>query len=219
MNQPDFELARSNMILNQVRSWGVLDDKILDLLSRYPRDHFVEPGVKGVAYADAMLPLTDTRLMLPPSLEARLLQAVNPGKNDHVLVVGTGNGYLTALLAASSAYVTSVDPDKGLVEQARSRLQQENITNVRVEVGDATGGWPNHAPYDAILVAGAVASLSPAFLQQLSIGGTLVGIEGERAPQTCVSIIKRADGNVRNKLFETEIAYFDGAGPQSEFKF
>ncbi|RLA18082.1 MAG: protein-L-isoaspartate O-methyltransferase [Gammaproteobacteria bacterium] len=219
MNQPDFELARDNMILNQVRSWGVLDERILSLLNQYPRDHFVELPYKGIAYADTMLPLNDTQWMLPPKLEARLLQALNPGRNDHVLLVGTGSGYLTALLAACSAFVTSVDTDPNLVELARARLQQENINNVRVEVGDATCGWANHAPYDAILVAGAVASLSLTLLEQLSLNGTLVGVEGVGVPLACVKIIKRTDGVSRQELFETGIPYFDSAAPKPKFDF
>ena len=219
MNQPDFELARDNMILNQVRSWGVLDEKVVDLLSRFPREHFVEPKFRGVAYADTMLPLSQSRLMLAPSLEARLLQAVAATVNDHILVVGTGNGYLTALLAASAAYVTSVDSDKELVEKARVRLQEAGIANVRVETGDATKGWSNHAPYDGILVAGAVAQIAPEFMTQLSQGGRLVGIEGGRAPQKCVRITRQSDGNRREELFETEFAYFEGADPKTEFQF
>lgn len=219
MNQPDFELARENMILNQVRSWGVLDERVLELLNQFPRDHFVEPAFKGVAYADTMLPLGGGRLMLPPMVEARLLQALNPGPKDHVLEVGTGSGYLTALLAASSGFVSSVDTDRNLVDKARLRLQQENITNVRVEVGDATRGWANHAPYDAILVAGAVAELSSSFLDQLSPGGTLVAIEGVSTPVRCVRMIKGVSGIVKEYLFETEIPYFDSALPEVEFEF
>ena len=219
MNQPDFELARDNMILNQVRSWGVLDERLLALLSQYPRDRFVEAGHRGVAYADTFLPLNATRQMLPPSLEARLLQVLKPGVNDHVLLVGTGSGYLTALLAASCAFVTSVDTDRGLVEQARIRLQQENITNVRVEVGDATNGWANHAPYDSILIAGGVAKISPNFTQQLSPNGALVGIEGRSIPLICVKISKRSGGVDTENLFETEVPYFDSSAPKSKFNF
>ncbi|MEL0083576.1 MAG: protein-L-isoaspartate O-methyltransferase [Gammaproteobacteria bacterium] len=212
-------MARENMILNQIRSWGVLDERIIELLNQYPREHFVDAGHKGIAYADIILPLTTSRYMLPPSLEARLLQAMNPGANDHLLVVGTGSGYLTALLAVSSAFVTSVETDESLVVAAREKMKRANISNVRLEVGDATGGWPNHAPYDGILLAGGVSKVAPELLEQLSTGGQLVALEGATSPLTCVKLLKESQGISRENLFETEVPYFDTALPETEFEF
>ena len=220
MNQPNFDAARENMILNQLRSWGIVSDKILQLVRRYPRDHFVAPEFQGVAYADTMLPLEKGRVMLPPKLEAHLLQALDPGPQDHILEVGTGNGYLTALLAACAEYVSSVETSASLAEQARQRLKAENFTNVRVETGDASRGWPQHAPYDGILITAAIApEVVPEFLDQLAPGGRLVGVVGPPHATVCVRITNSSDGPITKKLFEVELPYLESAAPEAVFEF
>lgn len=219
MTQPTLDLARDNMILNQVRSWGVLDEHILELLRKIPRERFVATGLEKLAYADTMLPLSADRLSLPPKLEARLLQALNPQPHDRVLEIGTGSGYLTALLASSAEYVTSIELDQGIAEIARERLRAESLDNVRIEIGDATAGWIKHAPYDAILVNGAMAALPEEFIAQLAPGGRLICIVGKQLPTVCVKIAKNHDGVVREALFETEVPYLENAAPDVSFEF
>ena len=219
MTQPTLDLARDNMILNQVRSWGVLDENILELLRRYPRERFVTAGYEKLAYADTPLPLSGERISLPPKLEARLYQALDPQAHDRVLEVGTGSGYLTALLASSTEYITSIEVDENLAELARQRLRAENLENVRIEIGDASRGWANHAPYDAILVTSALAELPEEFIDQLAPGGRLVCMIGKQLPAVCVKISRTTDGVVRQALFETEVPYLTHGEPISVFEF
>ena len=219
MTQPTLDLARDNMILNQVRSWGVLDEHVLELLRKIPREHFVAIGHEKLAYADTMLPLAADRFTLPPKLEARLFQALNPQPHDRVLEVGTGSGYLTALLASSAEYVTSIESDEGIAQIARERLRGESLDNVRIEIGDATAGWIKHAPYDAILVNGAMAELPEEFIAQLAPGGRLICILGKQLPSVCVKIVSNQNGVVREALFETEVPYLENAAPDVSFEF
>ncbi|MBL4622987.1 MAG: protein-L-isoaspartate O-methyltransferase [Immundisolibacteraceae bacterium] len=219
MTQSTLDLARDNMILNQVRSWGVLDEHILELLRRIPRERFVGAGFEKLAYADTALPLSGQRVTLPPKLEARLFHALNPQSHDRVLEVGTGSGYLTALLASSTEYVTSIETDEGIAELARERLRAESLDNVRIEIGDASKGWVKHAPYDLILVNGALADLPESFLDQLAVGGRLVCMLGKQLPNVCVKMVKQDGGIVREELFETEVPYLAHGAPDVCFEF
>jgi len=205
MNSPDLAAARFNMLLNQVRAWDVSDERVLDLLSQMPREDFVPQGCRNLAYADLMLPIGHEQVMLAPKIEGRFLQALNLQATDVVLEVGAGTGYMAALMARLAAFVTTVDVFADLAESAALRLAQAGIRNARVETGNAAEGWPDHGPYDAIMISGAVPELPQSFLNCLKPGGRLAAIVGRRPAMQAVLITRRGEADWhRQVLFETD---------------
>jgi protein-L-isoaspartate(D-aspartate) O-methyltransferase len=203
----DMEQARFNMIEQQIRPWEVLDSEVLGLLAVVKREDFVPDSLKALAFADLELPIGNGQTMLQPKIEARILQEVGIRNTDIVLEVGTGSGYMAALLASKAEYVYSVEIDPQLAENARSTLQRTGVANVSVEGGDASRGWPAHSPYDVIVISGSLSELPEAFLQQLKIGGRLAAFIGE-PPVMDARLIIRTDEQAFNtiNLFETVVA-------------
>lgn len=203
----DIELARANMIESQVRTWEVLDQRVLDLLSEVRREDFVPVAHRGLAFADMEIPIGHGETMLCPKLEARLLQSLALRPVDRVLEVGTGSGYQTALLARLSAHVYSVDIVPEFCEAARRKLAAAGITNVTIETGNAAQGWSLHAPYDVILLTGSVEAVPDEFLAQLAPGGRLVAVVG-RAPVMTARLVTSSGPGIHHAegLFETSIA-------------
>ena len=155
----DMEQARFNMIEQQIRPWEVLDPEVLDILAAVKREDFVPAAHRALAFADLELPIGNGQTMLQPKIDARVLQEVNVRSTDIVLEVGTGSGYMAALLAANAEYVHTVEIDSALAETARQNLRQAGITNVSVEIGDASQGWSASSPYDVIVISGALREL------------------------------------------------------------
>ena len=217
----DIEKARYNMIEQQIRPWEVLDAEVLGLFQRCPRDLYVPEAYRALAYADTRIPLGEGQTMMLPREEARLLQALQIEPGDTVLEVGTGSAYLTALLAASSRHITSVEISAERSAEAQRILDREGICNVSLEVGDGHRGWPGAAaPYDAIALTGAVYELDPALLHQLAVGGRLFAIVG-RAPAMEARLVTRTSDRQWDSegLFETVVPYLTGAGPPQRFDF
>ena len=202
----DMERARFNMIEQQIRPWEVLDPEVLDALSAVKREDFVPEALKALAFADLELPIGQGQSMLQPKIEARVLQEAAVRNTDVVLEVGTGSGYMAALLAAKAQYVYSVEIDPQLAEKARQALSQSGVANVRVETGDASQGWSGPAPYDVIVISGALRELPEVFLQQLKLGGRLVAFVGE-PPVMEAQLIIRSDEKAFNtvNVFETVV--------------
>ena len=196
------ETARFNMIEQQIRPWEVLDPVVLKLLSVVRREDFVPARFADLAFADMELPLSAQpgQVMLPPGLEARMLQALAIKNTDTVLEVGSGSGYMAALLAAKAQFVYSVDIDPAMVDMARKNLQAASIANVSVKQGDAAQGWMLKAPYDVIVLSGSVPLLPQVFLDQLRVGGRLVAVVGS-APAMQMQLITRVD----EKTFKTSV--------------
>lgn len=213
------ELARYNMIEQQIRPWDVMDDKVLDLLVQVPREAFVPDAYKGVAFADMPLPLGHNQCMMPPKLEARILQALSPQVDETVLEIGTGSGYFTALLARSCAHVYSVELHADLSEQAQLKLEEQNIHNVTLEVGDAAQGWSKHDRVDAIVITAALPVLPDPFRQDLKVGGRMIAIVGD-SPNMEVQLIRRTgerDWTTEN-LFETDMPCLNNARQPERFE-
>ncbi len=202
----DFEHARHNMIEQQIRTWEVLDQRVLDLLARVPREDFVPQDFRNLAFADMRIPLGHDQFMMMPKVEARLLQELDLGADDKVLEVGTGSGYLTALLARLGKEVYSVDIVPDFIDAARGKLAEHGITNVHLEVGDAAQGWDAHAPYDVIVITGSLPSLPLGFKESLSINGRLAAIIGE-SPAMEATIVRRTgeSGWAERTVFETDL--------------
>jgi protein-L-isoaspartate(D-aspartate) O-methyltransferase len=191
------DIARFNMIEQQVRPWEVLDPAVLELLDRVRRDRFVPDAHKALAYVDMELPLGSgaDQVMLAPRLQARMVQDLTLKATDKVLEIGTGSGYTTALLASLSQRVLSLEIDEAIARAARQNLQAAGIANAEVRVADAAAnGFAASAadgPWDAILVAGSVAEVPAALLALLAPGGRLVTIVGHE-PVMRATVVTRA---------------------------
>jgi len=203
MSNLNIDQARFNMIQQQIRPWDVADDRVLELIGRLPREEFVPAAYRNLAFADIMIPLGHGQVMMEPKVEARLVQELALGAKDKILEVGTGSGYVTALLASLGGSVTSVEIFPELAAQAKEKLAAHKITNVTLEVGDAARGWAAGAPYNAILVTGSTLVLPEEFKQQLAIGGRLAVIVGQ-PPIMEAKLIRR----ISEQAFE-EISLFD----------
>ncbi len=217
----DLEQARTNMVEQQIRTWEVLDQDVLDLLFVVPREEFVPPRHQALAFADMQIPLGDAgQRMWEPKLEARVVQELQVSKADRVLEVGTGSGYLTALLAHRAAHVYSVEINPRLAEFGRGNLERHGANNVTLEVGDASHGWDRHAPYHVIVLTGSTPVLPHAFLQQLEVGGRLFAIVGEAPVMTARLITCTAPGAYHTvDLFETVVAPLVNAEQPARFRF
>lgn len=216
----DVEQARFNMIEQQIRPWEVLDGSVLDLLGQVPREDFVPEQYHGLAFADLEIPLGFGQTMLSPKMEGRILQslAIQPG--DKVLEIGTGSGYLTALLAKLAHEVHSVEINAELSKIARARLQLQQIHNVSLIVGDGAQGWQAQAPYDVIVFTGALALPPLLAQQQLNLGGRLFAVIGN-APVMEATMIRRIDQDSfrQDVLFETCLPVLDNAPEAARFAF
>src|ERR687892_564296 len=148
------EQARANMVEQQIRPWEVLDQDVLDLLYVVPREQFVPEKHRALAFSDMEIPIGEGQKMWQPKMEARVLQELGVKKTDRVLEVGTGSGYLTALLSHRAAHVFSVEIKPALAQLGRSNLERHGAEHVTLECGDAARGWPNPAPYDVIVLTG-----------------------------------------------------------------
>lgn len=218
--QIDLERARFNMIEQQIRTWEVLDQRILDLLFRVRREEFVPPAYRALAFFDMEVPLGHGETMLQPKLEARMVQSLGLSTNDRVLEIGTGSGYMTALMATLAGHVYSVDIVPEFTREAGVRLAQHGIRNVTLETGDAARGWDKHAPYDAIVLTGSVPLLPASFVASLTPGGRLLAVVGE-APAMEAQLITSVGGGAANTttLFETCIPQLRNAQQPQRFVF
>jgi len=220
----NIEQARFNMIEQQIRPWEVLDPTVLELLSVVKREAFVPAAHKDLAFADVEIPLggkgISGQTMLPPRVEARMLQELAIKAKDKVLEIGTGSGYMAALLAARAEFVYTVEIDPELVDLARRNLQQAGVANVSVDLGDAAQGWPLYAPYDVIVVSASTPVLPESMLKQLKIGGRLVAVVGE-TPAMQMQLVTRTEENAYTTInvFETVVAPLVNATQREKFVF
>jgi protein-L-isoaspartate(D-aspartate) O-methyltransferase len=216
----DVEQARYNMIESQIRTWEVLDQRVLDTLFGIKREDFVPEKYRPLAFVDMEIPIGHGEVMLAPKLEARLLQELTLEKTDRVLEVGTGSGYSTALLAALAGHVYSVEIHPDLSEAAAAKLAAHGIANVTLEAADAALGWTRHAPYDAILLTGSVPLLPAPLRGQLAPGGRLLAVVGDPPVMTARLTTCVTEG-VYNEtgLFETCIAPLRNVPQPERFVF
>jgi len=206
MSEMSAETARHNMIEQQIRPWDVLDNTVLNLIADVPREEFVPAGFHNLAFADMSIPLAHDEVMMSPKLEARMLQALEIKPTETVLEIGTGSGYVTALLAKLARHVYSVDIHEDFVSHAQNKLSDDDIINVTIEQGDAANGWPQHGPYDVIAVTGSMPILSDALSQSLKVGGRLFVIVGDSPVMEVQLITRLSDSEFRTEnLFETDL--------------
>jgi protein-L-isoaspartate(D-aspartate) O-methyltransferase len=216
--EPD--TAHANMVNQQLRPNQVADARVLAAISDSPRENFLEPALKGLAYADVQLPIGCGQTMLSPMVEGRMLQALALQPDDTVLEIGTGSGYFTALLARLAAKVISVEYFETLSRQAQDRLLALGLHNIELAVGDAAKSWPLPERVDAIVITAAFVTLPEDFLNQLKVGGRLLAVVG-KAPAMSVQLIQRISEREwqTRTLFETVIPAMIHAEPKAEFEF
>lgn len=216
----NLEQARYNMVEQQIRTWEVLDQEVLDLLMTIKREDFVPPACLKLAYAETEIPLGHGAAMLSPALEAKMLQALQLRKSDKVLEIGTGSGYMAALLGARSDHVYTVEIEPELAAAARVNLERHCADNVTVIEGDGAQGWPSLAPYDAIVLSGSVAEISDALLAQLKVGGRLLAVVGEAPLMQARLVTCVAEGRYQSvNLFETSIPRLRNVPERGKFAF
>jgi protein-L-isoaspartate(D-aspartate) O-methyltransferase len=221
MEENNVELARFNMIEQQIRPWNVPDNRILGTMAAIPREQFVPEEFRGLAFADTELPIGEGQHMMPPRIEAHLLQALNIEPEERVLEIGTGTGYLTACLASLSTQVISTDIHASFRIPAIKKLAALDLTNVLVMTTDALAGQINGGPFEAIAVTGSIPTLEQVdpLLSQLTEGGRIFVIVGE-APVMQMMLITRNGGRFDKKIImQTELAPLEGVTHPSSFSF
>jgi protein-L-isoaspartate(D-aspartate) O-methyltransferase len=218
----NIEQVRFNMIEQQIRTWDVLDTDVLDLLHTLKREHFVPAAQKNFALMDIetpLAPISATQKMWPPRVEARVLQDLDLKGHEQVLEVGSGSGYLTALLAARAKQVTSVEIDPALAKFATENLCNEGVQNATVVVGDAARGWAKSGKYDAIVFTGSMEVIPDEVFAQLNEGGKVFAVVG-KAPVMQAKLARRVgESLVEKTLFETVVAPLVNAAKAPAFVF
>ncbi len=227
------ELARFNMIEQQIRPWDVLDQSVLSLLSTVRREDFLPPALRALAFMDTQVPLekalgktattAETACMLEPKVEARLLQELQVQRHEKVLEIGTGSGFMAALLAHRGQWVFSLECRRALAAMARASLARNGVANVTVlDVSAEAGtlGLPAEGPFDVILLSGSVAEVPQALLAQLKIGGRLAAVVGSE-PVMQAKLYTRAGEAAYSQadLFDTVAPRLEGFGEPTRFRF
>jgi protein-L-isoaspartate(D-aspartate) O-methyltransferase len=217
----DYALARLNMVESQIRTNKVTDPDLIAAFESVPRELFVPKGKRGIAYTDEALEIGEGRYMLEPMVLARLLQAAMPGPADVALDLACGTGYATALLSRLASTVVGVDDAGELVEQGNGILSGLEIDNAALVKGSLTAGYRKQAPYNVILVNGAVETLPDELFAQLAEGGRLVTIEGGTAvgPGQAVLYEKLAGRIGRRILFDAGTPMLAGFRREPGFVF
>lgn len=220
----DFEKARFLMVEQQIRTWEVLDQSVLNLLLTVKREDFVPAAYRSLAFVDMEIPLGHGQYMMTPKMEARIVQEVAPTANERVLEIGTGSGYLTALLAKRAANVTSIEYFDEFSSAAADRLATAGINNVQLKIGDAAesaaGVVGIHERYDVIVLSGSVPVLPPQFLDCLNLNGRLFAVIGDAPVMRATLMTKTAETSFSTTdLFETVVAPLINAKQPSRFSF
>jgi len=174
LGQTDYKLQRAHMVEKQLKNRGITDRHTLQAMSRVPRHEFVPDRLKGDAYDDGPLPIGEGQTISQPYIVAYMTQSLNLKPSDKVLEIGTGSGYQAAVLAEIVDSVYTIEIVEKLGHRAEDLLQRLEYSNVFVKVGDGYGGWPEKAPFDAIIVTAGAEEVPPPLLEQLNEGGRLI---------------------------------------------
>ncbi len=216
----NIEQARYNMIEQQIRPWDVLDPRVLDVLREVPREDFVPPEFRELAFVDMNIRLPHGQVMMQPKLEARLLQEITLATSDRVLEIGTGSGYMTALLGSLAGEVDTVDIFPDFLESARAKLSAHDINNVNYFEGDGSQGWNEHGSYDAIVLTGSVPQLPESYRQLLNPNGRLIAVVGEDPVMEALLVTREAgDAWTVISIFDTSLPPLVNAQPRPKFVF
>lgn len=215
----DTEFARAKMIEQQVRAWDVLDKIVLDTLAATPREAFVPPAYRALAFADAEVPIGHGERMMSPTVEGRVLQALELTSSDRILEIGTGSGYLTACLAKLGSSVVSVELHSDLLAAAKDRLDEAGIGNVELLEMDAMRELPD-GRFDAIAVTGSIQRFDPRFVESLRPGGRLFVVVGDPPVMDARSVRVESDNEWSSEsLFETVLRPLVHGAEPPQFAF
>jgi protein-L-isoaspartate(D-aspartate) O-methyltransferase len=215
----NIEQARFNMIEQQIRTWEVLDDGILSLLSVVKREEFVPAAYRSMAFVDTEVPLPHGQSMLAPKVEARLLQELAVQRHERVLEVGAGSGYMAALLAHKAQHVTTLEIDPELARFATENLKRAWVMNATVLNADASQAPPVDGPFDVIVLSGSVAEVPRVLLGQLKPGGRLTAVVGQLPVMRAVLMTRApassgSPGGASGDSAFSTVVLFDAVAPR-----
>jgi len=216
----NFDQARFNMVEQQIRPWEVLDSKVLSLLETIHREDYVPVRYRKLAFADLAVPLACGQFMMPPKIEARMLQALDLREDESVLEIGTGSGFVTACLASLAKCVVSVEIFEELHQKASLELQDKGIANAELFLGDVMGGWQPEQAHDVVVVTGSIPQVLEQFKGWVNPGGRLFVVTGD-SPAMEARLLTRLDVTqwTEESLFETDLPRLVNAEPPPEFEF
>jgi protein-L-isoaspartate(D-aspartate) O-methyltransferase len=223
-----YQLARYNMVEQQVRPWSLGDEQVLQLIGTLRREEFVPDGLQDMAFMDIQLPLlgddgeeaiANGHCMMPPRVEARVLQDLKLQPNDNVLEIGTGSGYMAALMSRLAKQVTTIEIEPALVELARANLHRAQIKNVDVVLDDGSNVKAIGGTYDVIALSGSVHEVPAAFFDKLNEGGRLIAFVGNE-PMMRTTLYTRTNGKIEvSQPWDTVVARLKGFPEAPRFKF
>ena len=216
----NFEQARFNMVEQQVRTWEVLDGRVLELLETTHREDFVPVRYRKMAFTDMAIPLDHDQTMMKPVVEGRLLQALELKPDETVLEIGTGSGFITACLAQLAKRVVTVDIHEQFSKEAEAKLKEKDIHNVEFESGDVMTGWQPEQAHDVLVVTGSVQDIPDHFRGWVNPGGRMFVVCGE-APAMEAKLLTKLNATEwrEESLFETDLARLINAEKAPEFEF
>ncbi len=216
----NIEQARFNMVEQQIRTWEVLDPDILELLFAVKREEFVPPEYRSLAFADLEIPLGHGESMMQPKVEARIVQELALQPQETVYEVGTGSGYLTALMARRARHVTSAEIHPDIQARAADNLRAAGISNVTLLLGDSARAPLTESAFDVIVLGGSTPILPQAFLDRLSPGGRLFAVVGDPPVMKAVIVRQPVPGSFQHtEIFETLLKPLVNAAEPSRFRF
>jgi len=215
----NLDQARFNMVEQQVRTWEVLDPRVLNILRDVPREDFVPARYRKLAFADLRIPLDQGRVMMKPLEEGRALQALGIEPGQRVLEIGTGSGFLAACMAGLGGQVVSVEIHAELAESAAARLERLQVSGVEVVQADALDGFSPEGRFDAVVVTGSARQVPDVFKAWVAEGGRLFAVRGDSPAMEAVCLTRRGDRWAEDSLFETDLPRLIGAEDRPEFDF
>lgn len=214
------EQARINMVKQQIRTWEVLDPKVLDIITRIPREEFAPAEYRELAFADTEIPIGHGQKMMEPKMEARILQALDIQPTDSILEIGTGSGYLTACLASMGGLVTSLDIHTDFTTSANEHLKRHGIDNTVLLTENGLIGPRKEGPYDVIAVTGSIPKIDEKLKRQLTLGGRLFAVEGDSPAMHGILVTRVGDYQWRDEaIFETDLDRLELPDATAEFIF
>lgn len=214
----DFDIARHNMIEQQIRTWEVFDQKVLDIMEGLHREDFMPAEYREVALADTPIPLAHNQVTMTPKEEARLLQALELSPGDRVLEIGTGSAWVSALLGRLCQSVISLDLFQDFIDDAKPKVRKAGIDNIEFICADGLSGFAEGGPYDAIVITGSMPRLQPEFIAQLNDGGRLFVTVGQSPVMEATLLTRQAADVVSSTvLYETDLPPLIGVDSTAEF--
>jgi protein-L-isoaspartate(D-aspartate) O-methyltransferase len=212
--------ARINMISQQLRTWNVLDEHVLQLCQQVPRELFVPHEYAKMAFADTEIPVGHGQLMMAPKEEGHIMQALQPKPHEKVLQIGAIGGYLTALLAKEAQHVVLVEPYQELLNSAKQHLSDIGLTNISTIQGDINTGWQGDAPFDVIVLSGSVPYIPNQIRESLSVHGRLYAVIGNAPAMKATLLHHEIEGIWQETvLFETSRPRLPHVKEPSQFQF